>query len=225
MKTKKPIPKNAILAGIPVVGLLVVVVGWMLVVSPQNKKATSLRDETAQVQQKITAQLAAAAAARTAVDAPKIRVADVYKLAKAMPSVTDMPNILLELSQLARDAGVDLQSISPGQQTPVNGQTTIPITLNVAGDFYTVTDMLYRLRNLVSVRHGALQANGRLYGIDTVSLAPSGKSITASILMHTYIYSAPVAAAPVTPAPSSTDTTATTTTPESTDGVSATGAP
>ena len=60
-----------------------------------------------------------------------------------------MPNILLELSQLARDAGVDLESISPGQQTPVNGQMTIPITLNVGGDFYTVTDMLDRLRAAV----------------------------------------------------------------------------
>lgn len=225
MNLKKPLPKSALLAIIPVAGLLVVVVGWVLVVSPQNTKASSLRDEAAKVQQQITAQVAAAAAARTAVGAPKIRVADVYKLAKAMPSAPDMPNILLELSQLARDAGVDLQSISPGQPTPVNGQTTIPLTLNVSGDFYTVTDMLYRLRNLVSVRDGALQSNGRLYGIDTVTLAPSGRSISASILMRTYVYSAPVAAAPTTSAPVATDTTATTTTPDSSEGVSATGAP
>jgi hypothetical protein len=147
-----------------------------------------------------------------------------------MPSATDMPDILLQLSQVAESAGVKLESISPGgaQTDPVTGQQSVAFSLSVVGDFFTVTDLLYRLRNLVSVRNGALDASGRLFTIDSVGFAPAGSSINASVSLHTYVYGgvAPAAAVPP-PVATSTDTTATTTT-ESTDsgsGPSAAGAP
>jgi Tfp pilus assembly protein PilO len=163
-------------------------------------------------------------AATSAVSAPKIRVADVYKLAKAMPSTLDMPDILLELDQVAKASGVDLQDISPG--TP-GADGTISLGMTVEGDFYTITDLLYRLRNLVSVRNGALDASGRLFTIDSLSLGPGAKNgIDASITLHTYEYvPAAPAAAPAAPVVTSTDTTATTTTDTtSSNGPSAAGA-
>jgi Tfp pilus assembly protein PilO len=229
VKLKKPLPKWAPLAGIVVLGLIVVFGGWTFVVSPQNKKAADLQAQTADVQQKITAQLAAVAAAKTVQPTPTqtIRVADVYKLVKAMPNTDDVPDLLIELSQITKDAGVDVQSLAPSPSTPgTTGGTTVPISLTVNGDFYTVTDLLYRLRNLVFVRRGSLEASGRLFSIDTVNLAPAGNKITAAITMHAYTYGAPAPVAPAVPvAPASTDTTATTTTPSDSSGPSATGAP
>jgi Pilus assembly protein, PilO len=227
VKLKKPLPKAAVLGGIVGAGLLVAVVGWFGLVAPQGKKAADLRTQTQAVEQQITDQLAQVAAAKNVTVAPKIRVADVYKLAKAMPSQTDMANIVLELNRVAGQAGVTLQSIAPTAPDPTG---KILITLNVDGDFFTVTDLLYRLRNLVSVRHGALEATGRLFAVDTLSLTPGGSKLAASISLHTYRYvaAAPVSTVPATTpvTPATTDTTTTTTTPAPDTGApSAAGAP
>jgi len=227
VKTKKPLPKWAPLAGIVVLGLIVALGGWKFVVSPQKKKAADLVVQTADVQQKIQTQLAAVAAAKTAAATPTqtIRVADVYKLVKAMPNSDDIPDLLIELSQVTKDSGVEVQTLSPSASAPGTSSGTVPITLTVSGDFYSVSDLLYRLRNLVYVRDGALEASGRLFSIDSVNLAPAGSKVTASINLHAFTY---VPAAPVTPAapvvtPPSTDSTETT--PSDSSGPSATGAP
>ena len=223
---RKPLPLPAQLALIGGGALLVLVVGFFVAVRPLGHKAAGLRKQTAAVQLQITddlAQLAAARGAGAAAAAQTIKVADVYRLAKAMPSVTDMPDVLIELDQTARAAGVDLQNLSPGAPAVgTSGYSMLPITLTVAGNFYTVTDLLYRLRNLVYVRSGALEANGRLFSVNSVTLSPSnGKSIAATISVDTYIYGAALAAVPSSTTPATTTTT-TTTTPSS--GPSAAGA-
>lgn len=230
MKLPRPLPKGAVVGGIVGAGLFVLLLGWFGLVRPQSHKAASLGRQTAAVQQEIASNLAQIAAQKnvSAVPAaPKIRVADVYKLAKAMPSSIDMPDILLELDQVAKNAGVHLNSLQPTPPTP-DGK--IVINLTVDGDFFTLTDLLYRLRNFVTVRNGALEASGRLFDVDNVGLAPSGgRKLTASITMHTYQYvPAPAAAAPVvtTSTDTSSTSTDTTTTPSPvSSGPSASGAP
>lgn len=229
MKTKKPLPKWAVPVLIGAGGLLVLVVGWLLVVSAQGKKAADLQKQTVAVQQQIATNLAAVAAAKSVTAAPQIRVADVYKLAQAMPDATDMPDLLLELNQTAKAAGVTLSSISPGSLTGAgSGYSKATVTLSVSGDFYSVTDLLYRLRNLVFVRNGALEATGRLFSVKSVSFAPTGREINASLSLDTYVYTGgSTTAAPAAPAvapPASTDTTTTSTTTPSA-GPSAAGAP
>ncbi len=236
MKIPRPLPKAAVVGGIVAAGLLVLAIGWFGLIAPEDHKAASLNKQTGDVQRKIADNLAQLAASKNVAASPKIRVADVYKLAKAMPATTDMPDILIQLDQVAQDAGVQLQdtSPSPAPADPTTGQQSLQVSLNVVGDFYTVTDLLYRLRNFVYVRHGALEASGRLFSIDSVSFAPSGgRRLGATITLHTYVYGAapgaavaPVAAAPAPTDTASTDTTATTT-PDSSSGPSAagTGAP
>lgn len=231
MKLKKPLPKWAPIAGIVVGALLVGLGGWKFVVSPQNTKATSLQEQTASVKTQIAQNLAAAAAAKNTAAAPTqpIRVADLYKLAKAMPSDQDIPDLLIELSRVTKESGVEVTTLSPTTSATTTG--TVPVTLNVTGDFYSVTDLLYRLRNLVWVRNGALQATGRLFSIDSVNLTPtSGKTVTAAINMHAFVYGGSSTTGAVTPpaaVPPTTDTTSTTTTttPDTSSGASAAGAP
>jgi Tfp pilus assembly protein PilO len=227
VKQKKPLPK-AVLVALPVVaGLVIAAAGWLLAISPQRSKATDLRRQTAAVQQKISDELAQAARAKSAASAPEIQVADVYKLAKAMPGFPDMPDVLLELDQTAKAAGVQLDSISPAAPAPATagGYSTLGLSLAVEGDFYTVTDLLYRLRNLVFVRNGALEANGRLFSVDNVSLTPStGRGLKATVAVQTYVFGGgPTAPSAAVSATSTTATTTTTT--ASSSGPSAAGAP
>lgn len=220
MKGRK-LPGKATIALIIAGDLLLLLVGWFMLIGPQRATASSIVQATANVEAQLVAAKAPVVTQKpaAAIQQPVIKTADLYSLAKAMPSTVDQPNLLLELDQLGRDAGVKLGAISFGaEQTPLGATySTVGISTGFSGDFYSVTDMLYRLRTLVSVRNGALQTAGRLFSVDTVSIAPGGTGsggLSATVSITAYVYgSATPAATPAAPvAPASTDTTSTDTT-------------
>ena len=225
MKTSKLSRKGAvalIIAG----DLLLLTIGWFMVIAPERSTAASIARATAVTAAQLVEAAKPVRPAHTAVPRqPEIKTADIYSLAKAMPSTLDVPTLLLELDQVGRAAGVTLSTISPGTVTPLSTYSTFPISLTVTGDFYSLTDLLYRLRTLVSVRNGALDTSGRLFSVDSVSLTPAGSTgsgsasdLSATVGVTAYIYGTNVpgvvAAAPVVPAATtgSTDTTSTSTT-------------
>ena len=61
-------------------------------------------------------------------------MADVYRLAKAMPDRTDMPDLVLELSQLARDTGIRFDSIAPQPIVSLGAYQVIPISVTFNGN-------------------------------------------------------------------------------------------
>ena len=93
----------------------------------------------------------------------------------------------------------------------------MPITLEFEGDFYSLSDFLYRLRNLVQVRDGELTSTGRLFAVDNLvftEITGSFPRISATLTVSAYVYGtgAPVTSAappPPTTAPPA-DTGATT---------------
>ena len=220
----KQLPPAAMIA--IVVGSVLVVgfLGWFLLVRPQGGKLEDLKRQTAEAQQKIDSYNQQVAAARAA---PKIEIADVYRLAKAMPDRTDMPDLVLELSQLARDTGIRFDSITPQPTALIGSYTVLPISVTFNGNFYNLADFLYRLRSLVSVHGGRLDATGRLFSVDTLTFNESPlrfPQIQASLTIDAFVYGSGVpspAAIPTTP----TTSTTTTTTEAAPSGASATGAP
>jgi Tfp pilus assembly protein PilO len=213
----RKIPRGTAIALIIGGDLVLLVLGWFMLVAPQRATAKSnARAAAAAEVQVIEAQRPAVPLQPTTQPKqPEIRTAYLYKLSKAMPMTTDMPNLLLELNQVVRSAGVELASISPA---PIDPSGVTGITLAVDGDFYSLTDLLYRLRSLVTVRDGSLDVSGRLFAIKAVSLTPSGVGTTlnASVSLNTFTFGAAAAAAAAPVAtPTATDTTGATTT---TDG-------
>jgi type IV pilus assembly protein PilO len=218
------------LIGIVVGGVLLIgLAGWFLLVRPQGAKLKSLKQQTADVQAKVSSYQQQVAAARAA---PKIEVADVYRLAKAMPDRMDMPDLLLELSQLARDTGIRFDSISPQSGAAIASYQVIPISVTFNGNFYNLADFLYRLRSLVSVHGGRLDATGRLFSVDTLTFNESPlhfPQIQASLVIDAFVYGSGAPPPLVAPAPTTTsattDTTSTTTTAATTTTTPAEAAP
>jgi type IV pilus assembly protein PilO len=215
----------AIVGGVLVFGL----VAWFLVVHPQGGKLTDLKRQAVDVQEKIDAYNQQVASARST---PKIEVADVYRLAKAMPTKTDMPDLVLELSQLARDTGIRFDSISPQPVAAIGSYSVLPISVTFNGNFYNLADFLYRLRSLVTVHSGRLDATGRLFAVDTLTFAESDlkfPQIQATLVVDAFVYASAPAAAPAATPPAATATTTTTATATTTEApsssASATGAP
>jgi len=213
----KKISRRAAVVMIVAGDLLLLVFGWFLLVSPQRATAQSIA-RSAQATE-VQVEQASSPASNivhpvTQPKQPEIQTAYLYKLSKAMPTTADMPNLLLELTQTIRASGVALNSISP---TPADATTGITsVTLTVTGDFYSLTDLIYRLRSLVAVRDGALDVSGRLFSVKSVSFTPAGQgnSLDANIQLNTYTFSAAAqaaAAAAAAPVPT-TDTSTTGTT-------------
>jgi Tfp pilus assembly protein PilO len=227
------LPRPAAIALILGGDLLLLVLGWVLLVSPQRTNAASIAKATQAAEAQIVeAQRAIHEAPPKAPKQPAIRTAGLYQLAKAMPQTTDMPDVLLELDQVARASGVVVGTITP--QPPIQllgaAYSTVTITLNVSGNFYSFTDLLYRLNSLVSVRDGELDSSGRLFSVSSITLSKNGVGnlLNAVVTVSAYIYGPTDAtAAATTPAatPASTDTTSTGTTTTSTTAPSSDVAP
>jgi Tfp pilus assembly protein PilO len=228
VKKNVNLQKHALVIVVAICGVLVLALGWLVLLGPKQKRVADLRAQTAAVQQQISDDLTRASTARSATGAPTIKTADIYKLETAMPSITDMPDLLLELDQTTKAAGVSLDSIQPSALTDTGfGYSSEHITLSADGNFYTLTDLLYRLRTLVYVRSGSLEANGRIFSIDTVNLSPtSGTQMLATITLDTYVYGAPLTSGGTSLTATSTTpaATGTTTTSSASSGPTAAGA-
>ena len=194
------------------IALVVAATGWFLLVSPKRAKAAEL---TVQIEATEAQIMEARAAQLKAEEVQPIKVADLFRLTKAMPSDIDMSGVLLELNRIATETGISFESIAPGATTTVGTFRVQPTELVFVGNFYTLSDFLFRLRTLVGVQRGKLHATGRLFSVDRLAFAEGDKGfpqIKAVLTVSAYLYgSGPTAgAAPPPAATTSTDTTATT---------------
>jgi len=204
--------KNGLAVLVAVGAVAVVALGWLVLIGPKQKQIGDLKQQTAAARQQIADDLARAATARGATGAPQIKTADIYRLQTAMPSAVDMPDLLLELDTTAKAAGVNLESISPSALADSgNGYATERVSLTADGNFYTLTDLLYRLRNMVYARGGVLESNGRIFSVDSVTISPNGNKLSANITLETYVYGALPGATSSSTVPGATSTTDTTT--------------
>ena len=214
---KRQLPGVAVIA--PAL-LIVAAVAFFLLVKPKMDESSKLDEEIAEFRSKVDVALAAQ---QRAAAGGAIKVADLFRLTKAMPDTTDISSVILELNAVATATGVDFISIAP--QAPVareGGFLASPIKLTFEGSYYDLTDFLFRLRNLVIVRDGELESAGRLFTLDALDLHEGSvgfPQVQAAITVSAYSY----APAPAAPAPGATPPAATTTTPPGQDPAAALG--
>jgi Pilus assembly protein, PilO len=183
--------------------------GYFLVVSPKKAEATRLDEEIVVAQAELRDALAATAAQD---DTQPIAVADIFRLSTAMPGTPDMPGILLELSRIAEETGIRFKSITPGAAITVGAYQVVPIDVAFDGSFYSLSDFLFRLRTLVTVRRGELHATGRLFSVASVDFSESDLGfplLAASLKLNAYVFgisAAPSAVPPAAETPPATTT-------------------
>jgi type IV pilus assembly protein PilO len=210
--TKTKLPQSAQIAITLAFCLLLAVAGYFVAVRPQKGKAADLASQITAKEGQISDARALLAKAK---HAQKVKVADLFKLTKAMPDQPDEAGIVLELTDVARRSGITFDSITPQGSTILSGYQVVPITVVFDGNFFQLNDFLFRLRNLVDVRQGALAASGRLFTIDSMQFDESQlkfPQIRATLQIDAFVYgtSATVSAPPQTSTPSTTGATGTT---------------
>jgi Tfp pilus assembly protein PilO len=227
--------------------LLVAIIGYFALIAPKRSTAASLKKQTAAVQQQIDANKSTGFMQAL----PAVRSANIFGLAKAMPKQVEMPNVILQLNQLASASGITFDQVTP---TPSNASTTVPTTattdpfaaqpiqVSFTGTFYNLVSFLQRVRNLVRVENGHLQAMGRLFDVSDVEFCLPNSASSTCITQPPSVINLPSpsggtrflhvtltidALVPQQPAPAttSTDTTSTSTTTTTTGTTTTTPAP
>jgi hypothetical protein len=207
MKRSRSQRKTGLIVALAAALLAVSAGGYLVLIAPQRSKASDLDARIADTRVQLGAY-------RVGNRDPKepVQIAELFDLTKAMPDTEDMPDVLLELSRVAEDTGIVIQSITPTAAVTGAGYDQLPLDVVFEGDFYDVSDFLYRLRNLVSVRDGKLRARGRLFSVESVNFAegvPRFPQLQATVKLSAFVYkpstpaagSAPAAGQPTTPAP------------------------
>jgi hypothetical protein len=193
--------RTGLLIGFPAFGVLLGLIGYFLLVSPQKAKT----DRAAVQVQSLEAQLLALHQKPPKQASPQ--AVDLFRLVKAMPDTNDMPGILRDLSRLARSSKVTIQTVTPAAQIALpTGYGALPLTVALEGKFGDVSSFLAKLRGQVRLGKTTLQVTGRLLVPNQVQLtSKDGKKVTATLSLDAFVYG-------VAPPPPPTDTTETTTT-------------
>ena len=225
---KKGLGKRGKLALVVVGLLLVAALGYFVLVKPKKGEAAALDAKLADLQTQIVVRTSQSNT--TGQPQADVDPSGLFGLGKAMPDRADMPGVLLELNDVAADTGIVFESIVPGPSTAKEGYQVLPINLVFQGDFYSLSDFLFRLRNLVRYDEGKLSASGRLFAVNTLTFTESTKKfpyLTASLSVNAFVYGtgAPASAGAGATPPATTDTTATTTAPATTTPAPETPAP
>jgi Tfp pilus assembly protein PilO len=201
--------------------VLVLVIGYFALISPKKSTAAALKHKTAQVQQQIESNRSTGFTEAL----PAVRSASVFSLAKAMPNQLETPNVILQLNQLALESGISFDSISPGGGADASAVATTPtittdpfaaepITVQFTGSYYNLLAFLQRLRNLVRIENGHLDATGRLFDVSNIEFGQPDSPKTfpvvkATLTINTFV---PQEVQPTVPGSTDTSATGTTTT-------------
>jgi hypothetical protein len=213
----------ALLAGAAVI--VVLLVGWFLLVSPQRSKAADLGVKINDTQAQVVA-------TQAYVDSPSTKraVHDLKRLKQVLPDDSQMSQVLRQLSAAAGTAGVSLDTITPASAIPSNGGEAVPIALSVTGHYFNIVHFLNLLRAEVRVKSSAIHGSGRLYSVDSIQFAGGASApgaepttttttssqgsslISAKLALNTYVFSTLPATPTTTTGTTSSDTTSSDTT-------------
>ena len=177
----------------------VALVGWFGVVSPQHSKAAELDTRIADAK----TQLVVLNASRQS-PSGSARGASALVLARAMPRSVAMPTVLRQLLRAARHADVRLDSLTPQPATAQSGYSTVPMDVVVTGRYFAVQRFLKHLRTQAGFSGSRVHASGRLFSVDSVSLAAGEDQLpqlAATLHLNVFTYSGSAGAAAPTAAP------------------------
>ena len=186
--------------------LIVVVVGavlaaaWLLVVSPERKKADTLGTQISSAQ----AQLASAEGqlhnAQGAQQQYASDYASIVSLGKAVPPSQEVPSLIYQLEQASSNKRVEFASIVSGSGSSSSssassagssaaaasaasaGFSQMPFTFVFNGTFFDLEHLLSQLNGFTSRSTAGLQVSGRLLTIQGLKLSPlvTGNSQSSS---------------------------------------------
>lgn len=224
---------------IAVVVLVALGAAWVLVVSPERKKAGELNTQVAAAQTQLASAESEVSSARAAQSQYASAYAAIVNLGKAVPPSQEVPALIDQLAQASNQKSINFTSINPGGGSAAApssvsagaAPTQLPFSFVFEGTYFDLERLFNQLTDFATLTpSGDLQIRGRLLTIQSVSLTPgtgtgtgagAGKSatnLTGSITATAYVMPAgkgltPAGAAATGAAPPASSTSSAPTSP------------
>jgi Tfp pilus assembly protein PilO len=204
-------PHKKMIIATLLVGAAMAAALWLLALSPK-------RAESATVSEKVAAQEARLAEARTELASYQSArkqypgmLAELKRLDQAVPSRGEITALLRQLQKRAKASKSELQvaALKPGATAPpgaaatkstpgatpaAGGIATLPFTFTYTGEYFDLVKVLAAARRAVTVKSGDLQIDGRLVTIEGMAFQraePDAPLIKATVSATAYIAAAP----------------------------------
>jgi Type II secretion system (T2SS), protein M len=161
---------------------------WLLVVSPERKRATGLATQVSAAQAQLATAESTVASARGAQARYTAEYASVVSLGKAVPPSQEVSSLIYQLDQASNQKQVEFNSITSGggssaspasaaaAATPgaaLAGFTQMPFTFVFNGSFLDLYHLFQQLNHYtLRTASGSLEVSGRLLTIQSLKLAP-----------------------------------------------------
>jgi len=165
---------------------------WVLLVSPERNKASSLSAQVSTAQGQLASAEGQLSTARSAESQYATAYAAIVSLGKAVPASDEVPSLIYQISQATHQKSVEFASITSGASghssasatTPAAGEAAfaaMPFTFVFNGTYFDLEHLFEQL-NRFTVRNasGALQVSGRLLTVQSVHLSPISGEATKS---------------------------------------------
>jgi hypothetical protein len=180
---------------IALTSLAVLAAVWLLLVSPERKKAASLETQVSSAQTELTTAEGKVSGARADQARYSSAYASIVSLGKAVPAGEEVPSLIYQLAHATSQKDVEFNSIVAGGSggssssstaaaAPVAaaaGFTQMPFTFVFNGSFQNLHQLFQQLnRYTTRTTSGGLQVSGRLLTIQSVKLSPVTGSTSGS---------------------------------------------
>jgi Tfp pilus assembly protein PilO len=154
--------------------LLVLLVGWFGVVSPQRSKAAELSVQIEEAETRLRI-------AQDVVRGPALQQskAELATLKIAIPDEVKMSGILRQLSRASAKARVRVTGITPQAPVSAGAADVVAMTVTVDGRYFGIREFLRLLRTGADIRDDQVEASGRLFGVDSIQF--SGDTTTSVV--------------------------------------------
>ena len=200
--------------------LVIFLLGWFVLLSPERAKATKLDGQIEEADTQLTAVNDLLHGPVAKQSAAALRISKI-----AVPDGTNMPQILRQLSVASAQAGVELDDITPSAPVAAAAGLQIPIAVSVNGHYFALRHFFRILRSRAVLNGDKLHANGRLYTVDNISFSGTAAAapgtqpqqsqasapnlVAASVTINAFAFTPLLAAPGTTPTTSSANTTVT----------------
>ncbi|PWK83521.1 type 4a pilus biogenesis protein PilO [Fulvimonas soli] len=155
---------------------VVVFLGWYLKISDQQDELSSLATKEEQLKQEFS-QKQAKAVNLEALQQQLDEMQDMLRqLLRQLPSKTEMPELLVDISQTALSAGLEPEVFQPGPETPKEFYAEKPIQLKMVGTYHQFGTFISGVASLPRVV---------ILTLHDVSLTPKDKGSGQLVLQGT----------------------------------------